>query len=128
QHHVTGGVARRVKNVEGQRPERETVAVGEHGIGPSRLLERDAVHAGLRRAAIVERQIGWVKMNRDVPRAFHTGDAANVVDVRVRQPDRLQRRAGCTYHLDETLWFVAGIDERGDALRFVDDEIAVLGE
>ncbi len=46
----------------------------------------------------------------------------------MREPHRIQRRAGRTDHLDDPIALVAGIDHHGVTRLLVDDEIAVLLE
>src|ERR1043166_5081888 len=86
-------VSRRVEPLEAERPEPELVAVRERLIRRTGLLERDAVDGRLNRTPLVQRQVRRMEIDRHVPHAFHAGDAADVIDVRVRQPDGLERGA-----------------------------------
>ena len=54
-----------------------------------------------------------MQVKRELPLASHRRDRADVIEVRVREPDRLERDAGRAHHLDDALAFVAGIDEHG---------------
>ena len=104
------------------------VAIGELRVGRLGLLERNAVHRGRLCTAHVQRQVRRVQVHRHVPLAQHAGDAADVIEVRVRQPDRVERRARRAHHRDQSLRLVARIDQHGALRRLVDHEIRVLLE
>src|SRR5205823_7974833 len=67
-------------------------------------------------------------VHRHVPDSLDWRNGADVIDVRVRQPDCLDGSARRPHHLDELLRLGTGIDERRASRRRIDDEITVLLE
>ena len=89
-----GRMTRRVHDIEDERADAHAIALGELEVGIVRLLERQRRTSppGSRRAAYSGRSAGCMWTGTCHSR-WTPGDAADVIDVRVRQPDRLERRA-----------------------------------
>src|SRR5438093_11231778 len=67
-----------------------------------------------------------MQVHRHVPDTLDSGNRADVIDVRVRQPDRLERCARSAYHRHEFFRLRARINERRALSRRINDEVAVL--
>src|SRR6185312_7483198 len=126
---VAGTVTRKMKDVERQIPDAENVAVGEILIGWLRLLERHLVRFGEERLRIVNGPIERMKVHRHARKAAtDRGDGADVIQMRVRDPDRTKGRAARFDHIQKLVRIGTGIDDDGIAGLLVDDEIRVLLE
>ncbi len=109
---------------------------GEMHDGEAVLAERDDVPvapgaiggpgAPLLRGARVERLVGVVQPDRHTGMcAAHRGDTAHVVEVRVREPDGVEREGPRGELAHEALALVTRIDEDGAARDVVGHEEAV---
>ena len=74
----------------------------------------------------VQRLVERVQIHRDVPTAANARDRTDVIQVRVRQPDRFGYRARFLDGRDQQIRLRAGIDDRAAIGGRLDDEIAVL--
>jgi hypothetical protein len=127
--HESRCVTRHVHHLKSQRSANDLLAVGELGVRTIGLLEIDAVHLrGAGGQPSVVREIEGMQMHRHVEPAFDRGDGTDVIDVRVREPDRVERHPGGRHHLYDAVALVAGIDQDGAVRLVVGQEIAVLLE
>jgi len=92
ERHEPGCVAGHVHDGESQIAAPELLALRELRVRSLRLLEVDAVHLrGARRQVAIVWQVARMQQHRDVEHAAHLGDRADVIDVRVREPDGVER-------------------------------------
>src|SRR5688500_803592 len=127
--HEARRVTRHVHHLKSQRTAAELLTVGELLVRPFGLFELDPVHLRrTRRKPRVVRKIQRMQVHGHVESALDCGYGPDVVDVRVREPDRVERGAGTGDHLHDTVSLVAGVDQHGAGRLIVDEEIAVLLE
>jgi hypothetical protein len=128
--HVARRVTGHVHHAELQRATGENAALSERkGRDRGLIPAHHPVHLrGARRELLVVRQIRWMEVNRNLVLPAHLIDCTDVIDVRVREPDRVERCAGRAHHLDDALAFVARIDEYRPAARLIRDKVAILLE
>src|SRR5450759_663392 len=119
---------RRVHHLETQRAEGHLLTVVELFLRILRLIERNAEHRGNFRGALEERSVEGVHEHRHGPPLAQAADPADVIDVPVRQPDRLQRRRGLLDETYEDTRFGSGVNHHRSHRRIVDDEVGVLQE
>ncbi len=109
-------------------PTETLVALAQRSIGERTEFERDAVVLGRLGPEVVDGEVVVVHEDRHIAPALDRGDAADVVEVCVRKPDRLQLVARLVDGVEQRVAFVAGIDQDGNPRRLVGDEVAVLLE
>ena len=66
-----------------------------------------------------------MQQHGNVPVALDGGDSADVIEMRMREPDRFDRPAGRAHHATDARRLVAGIDQHGRA-RDVAQQVAVF--
>jgi hypothetical protein len=126
---MAGRVSGHVHHREAKRAAAELLPVGKLAVRAVRLLEVDSVQLrGARRQRGVGGQIERMEQDGYVVLAADRSDRADVIDVRVCQPDRVDRNGGVADHREDAARFVAGIDEDAAPRLLVRDEVAVLLE
>ena len=121
---MTGGVHHRELDIANV----ERLAVGELTFRRGRLLERDAVDLSLPRGCFVKPSVKRMEIDRNVPPSLYRRNRTDVVNVRVSNPDRLERRRGIVDCLYESISLTARIHYDRAVSAVIHQQIAVLLE
>src|SRR6266446_6842436 len=126
-HHAAGRMAGAMQDVEGQRADRDPIALIEPAVRREIAHARDAEPRAAGHHIVEQEFVGDVgAFDRHLQRVAQLGGAANMVDVAVGQPDLLDPDIGL---LDCRLNFrnvAAGVDHNGLPGGFAPDQGAVL--
>ncbi|MCY1550043.1 hypothetical protein D9M68_862580 [compost metagenome] len=129
EHHMARRVAGAVAHVQRAVPDLHRVAVGEPARGRERAGRRKTEHGALLRQAVDPELV--TRMRTDDWQIQFCGEfcrTARVVDVRVGEPDRLERDAQALHFGQQPVQVASGVDD-GRILGFIaPDDGAVLGE
>ena len=126
QRHVPRRMPRQVHDAKVVARQRDHIILVPFAIWGRRRFHGDAVGPRLRGHVVVQRTIRRVQPDRCIgKRAAHAGDAADMIEMPMRDPDRLQRDSHGTQACRERIALGAGIDDRGAATLLVDHEIGV---
>jgi hypothetical protein len=117
-----------VADLEDGGPDRETLAVVQHHVGRRGRIELEPEPAALFRQAVIERAIGGMEVDRGAGGPVHRGQAGDVIQVGVGEPDRGDPAAPPIRFGEEPLGLLSRIDQHGLGCAGVVDQVAVLGE
>ena len=128
ERHVSGGVAGHVHDRELLRANAHAIALRQFAIGGRRSIDADAESQRCIHGYFVQRSFQGMHVDRNGMRLQHSRKTTEVIEVRVRQPDALERRARGPQGREDALRLIAGIDQHRAIRRLIDDEVAVLLE
>src|SRR4029077_7422612 len=126
--HVPRSMSGRVDHSHLRVPNLEPLAIREFLIGSWRLFEWKSVHLRLPRRGFVEAAVERMQIDGHIPFPFNGCDGADVIDVGVGDPDRIEGRARALYRIDESLTLAPRIDYNRAVGAIIHDQIAILLE
>src|SRR5258705_1128119 len=106
----------------------EALSLGKLAIRRRRFFEWNVVDLRLTSGSFVESSIERMQIHRHVPTLLDRCDRADVIDVSVRYPDRIERRARVVDRLYQAVPFAARIDYHRAIRAIVYQQIAVFLE
>ena len=113
-HHMAWRVARAVAHGQGAVPNRDRVAIGQPTRGREVLRERKTKHLALLRQAVDPKLITGVRPHDGQTQAAgQLTHATGVVDVRVREPNGLERHTQSRHLGQQHVQITTGVDDRG---------------
>ena len=121
-------MSRRVSHADLHRPHLQPLAVGQLVVRRRGCAEPQTQPLALLREPLIERPVGGMQINRGPRRGGDLGDAEDVVEVRMGEPDRRDAALPPRGLQQEARRLLAGIDQDRVRGRGIVNQVTVLGE
>jgi CheY-like chemotaxis protein len=121
-------MSRRVVGAGLERPKRNNLPRFVVNVDRRLRFDVQAEHQARLHSVVVQKQIVLVKIHRYAQRILRCRDASHMINVRVGQQNVADRQAVSLYEREQTLDFIARIDDHRLARLFAPDDEAVFHE
>src|SRR5512141_497791 len=125
-YNVTGSVPWSVHHAELERSELERVPFLELNVRRRRLFVWDPIQLRLASANAIKGLIELMEINGDVPLSLDRSDRADVIDVRMCNPDRRRTASGSLHFGDDRFGIATRIHDRERIRLLIEYDVAVL--